>query len=246
MGPITALLALTVLVSPSRVQDRPYDRDIAEFRKLDAARRPEKGQILFIGSSSFTRWARLQDAFPGRRVLNRAFGGSTLLDVRARLEDVVFPYQPGQIVLYCGENDFAADNGLAPDAVVGRLIDLFRTVRARLGAVPFVYVSMKPSPSRWHLAPKFRSANDGIRAFLGKQSKTVYVDVWPVMLGKDGRPREELFVDDKLHMNDKGYALWTPLLDKVLVRPVRATDRSKRDGPGEVPWWTGGRPTARS
>ncbi len=37
------------------------------------------------------------------------------------------------------------------------------------------------------------------------------------MLGKDGMPLPEIFVKDNLHMNAKGYALWTPILEPFLL-----------------------------
>lgn len=210
-------LALILLLG--LLQDLPYAKEIAEFKRLDAITPPAKGQIVFIGSSSFTRWERVGEAFPKRHILNRAFGGSTLLDVTARLDDVVTAYEPCQVVLYCGENDFATDEKLEPTIVVDRFKDLFGRIRRRQPGVNFVYVSMKPSPSRWHLATKFREANDAIRRYLASQKSASFVDLWPVMLGDDGKPKPEIFVDDKLHVNDEGYKLWIPLLDKVLVKP---------------------------
>lgn len=211
------LLVLALAGGPIEVQEQPYSREIAEFKRLDELDPPKKGQIVFIGSSSFTRWTWVGRAFPGRLILNRAFGGSQLGDVDRRLGDVVLPYEPKQIVVYCGENDFAADPDLAPSAVVDRFKRLYLNVRKRLWTSSFVYVSMKPSPSRWALAPKFRIANEAIRTFLKKEKHTVFVDVWPVMLGKDGLPKAELYAEDQLHVNDEGYKLWIPLLDRVLL-----------------------------
>ena len=38
------------------------------------------------------------------------------------------------------------------------------------------------------------------------------------MLGEDGKPRRELFVGDGLHLNAKGYALWTKVVAPHLAR----------------------------
>jgi lysophospholipase L1-like esterase len=32
------------------------------------------------------------------------------------------------------------------------------------------------------------------------------------MLGKDGQPRPDIFVADRLHMNAKGYELWKQIV----------------------------------
>ena len=67
---------------------------------------------------------------------------------------------------------------------------------------------MKPSPSRWQLKDKMQTGNKLIKEFLKGQRRTSYVDVWTPMLNNEGKPREELFLGDKLHMNEKGYAIW--------------------------------------
>jgi lysophospholipase L1-like esterase len=200
----------------SAQSQEPFAQDIRAFQEMDRRNPPTKGEILFIGSSSFTRWGDAQKAFPNHPLINRAFGGSTLLDEARYVDEVVTPYAPKEVVLYCGENDFAADPKLDPIEVFGRFESLFTMIRHRTGTVPFVYVSMKPSPSRWELAPKFRQANALIEAFLKKQPDTTYVDVWPVML-LDGKPDPSIYVEDRLHMNEKGYERWTPLLEKTLL-----------------------------
>lgn len=236
MGTIAAMVLLGLFGPPSSVQNGPYAQEIAAFKASDAKHPPRKGQILFIGSSSFTRWTSVGQSFPGREILNRAFGGSALTDLLARVDDVVTPYAPSQVVLYCGENDFAYDPSLDPETVVSRFKRVYRKIRARTRDAPFVYVSMKPSPSRWELAPKFKVANAAIRSFLARERGTAFVDVWPVMLGQDGTPRSELFVEDRLHVNQEGYRLWAPLLDRVLLKPSSRAPVPVAD----VPWWAGG------
>ncbi len=196
----------------------PYAQDIAAFKQADRQSPPAMGQILFIGSSSFTRWTDAQSYFPTHPILNRAFGGSTLLDVTRYVADVVFPYQPKQIVIYCGENDFAADSKLTAQDAVARFKTLFGLIRRQLRRVPIAYVSMKPSPSRWNLAPKFIEANRGIQEFLAHQRGTKFVDVWGAMLNEQGQPKPEIFGPDRLHMNASGYRIWAPLIEPVLVR----------------------------
>ena len=195
----------------------PFASEIAAFAAADRRNPPLPGQILFIGSSSFTRWTDVDQYFPGHHILNRAFGGSTLLDQIRYVKDVVFPYRPKQIVIYCGENDFAADPRLTADQMVGRFDQLYRLIRQRLPRTPLVYVSMKPSPSRWSMRDKFQAANRKIQSVAGHGRRLVFVDVWTPMLGENGQPKADIFGPDKLHMNEKGYRIWQPLLEKVLL-----------------------------
>ncbi|HNJ96050.1 MAG TPA: GDSL-type esterase/lipase family protein [Ferruginibacter sp.] len=218
MKRILFFLALVILVIPASLA-QPYAKEIADFKKQDSLSFPESGQILFVGSSSFTLWKDVQQYFPQHSIINRGFGGSTLLDVTRYEADIIFPYKPKQIVIYCGENDIANDSTVTGAVVFERFKKLYDDIRLNLGKVPIVYVSMKPSPSRWHLRAKQTDGNERIRKFLRKKKRrAVFVDVWPGMLGADGKPREELYIADKLHMNAGGYAIWQKLLEPLLLK----------------------------
>jgi lysophospholipase L1-like esterase len=43
-----------------------------------------------------------------------------------------------------------------------------------------------------------------------------YIDIAPVTLGPDGQPRSELFLEDGLHINQKGYDLWAGVIKEHL------------------------------
>ncbi len=218
MKRILFFLALVILVIPASLA-QPYAKEIADFKKQDSLSFPESGQILFVGSSSFTLWKDVQQYFPQHPIINRGFGGSTLLDVTRYEADIIFPYKPKQIVIYCGENDIANDSTVTGAVVFERFKKLYDDIRLNLGKVPIVYVSMKPSPSRWHLREKQTDGNERIRKFLRKKKRrAVFVDVWPGMLGADGKPREELYIADKLHMNAQGYIIWQKLLEPLLLK----------------------------
>jgi lysophospholipase L1-like esterase len=193
-------------------------QDIQNFRHQDSIQVPAAHPILFVGSSSFTRWTDVLDYFPGYTILNRGFGGSTLLDLLRYEEDVIFKYEPKQIVIYCGENDIASSDTITAAIVANRFKKLFSEIRAVYPDVPVAYVSMKPSPSRWSLKEKFIEGNKLIRNYLKKQKHTSYINVWDSMLGKDGKPKPELFVEDNLHMNAKGYAIWQKLIRPHLMK----------------------------
>jgi len=94
----------------SYAQTQPFYSDIQHFKKQDSLQPPPKNAILFVGSSSFTKWTDVQSYFPSYPILNRGFGGSRLTDVIYYANDIIFPYHPKQIVIYCGENDFASSD----------------------------------------------------------------------------------------------------------------------------------------
>ncbi|MCX6316512.1 MAG: GDSL-type esterase/lipase family protein [Bacteroidetes bacterium] len=217
MNKIVSILIAFVLLHTILIA-QPYAEEIRAFKEKDSIAMPAKGQILLAGSSSFTLWRDVQNYFPAYPILNRGFGGSSLTDLIYYAEEVIFKYEPKQIIIYCGENDFAGNDTLYPAQVAQRFFDLFAMIRARYKKVPIAYISMKPSPARQHLMPKFNVANVMIRNFLKKKKRTTYIDVYHKMLDKDGKPMTDIFGPDNLHMNAKGYAIWKELIEPVLIK----------------------------
>jgi lysophospholipase L1-like esterase len=90
-------------------------------------------------------------------------------------------------------------------------------VHASLPSARIVYIAAKPSPARWALRAQYERLNALIAAECARHPASLrFVDVWHPMLNANGEPRPELFLDDKLHMNAAGYALWTPLVTAAL------------------------------
>ena len=203
----------------------PFWNDIQNFKKQDSVSFPPPNAILFIGSSSFTNWKDVKDYFPGYTIINRGFGGSTLPDQIHYAGDIIFPYEPKQIVIYCGENDLASSDTVTVSVVFERFKKLFQLIRQKFADTPVAYISMKPSPSRRRLFKKMREANMQVAAFLyndnllsSTKNKNVFIDVHTKMLNEAGQPIPEIFLSDSLHMNAKGYAIWQKLIEPHLFK----------------------------
>ena len=212
------ILACCLLVIAFFLNAQPFANDIAAFKKQDSISFPPKNAILFVGSSSFTKWTDVQQYFPDYKIINRGFGGSSLPDVIRYEKEIIFPYLPKQIVIYCGENDLAFSDTIKALTVFERFKTLFSDIRNKFPTTPIAYVSLKPSPSRWHLKSKIEEANKLIKQFLKKKKKTAFIDVYHKMLGPDGTPVPDIFIQDKLHMNAKGYAIWQKEIQPYLLK----------------------------
>jgi lysophospholipase L1-like esterase len=188
---------------------QPFIDDINRFKEQDRLNPPPQNAILFIGSSSFTMWYDMQEQFPDFTIINRGFGGSTLDDLIRYVEFIVYPYNPKQIVIYCGENDFASSDTISVELVTHRFVQLYNLIVEKYPEVKISYVSMKPSPSRWHIANKFMAGNNEIKEFLESKINTSYINIWDHMLTKSGTPDKSIFLEDMLHMNIYGYKIWT-------------------------------------
>ena len=215
LKPVIVLFFAVVCTTASA---QPFANEIAAFKKQDSISFPPAKAILFVGSSSFRMWDDVQEDFPGYTIINRGFGGSAFPDVILYANDIILPYKPKQIVIYCGENDFAGNDSLNAEEVTKRFIELFTIIRKRFKKVHIAYVSMKPSPSRKKLLVKFEAANMMIKQFLEKKKRADYIDVYHAMLLGDRAPITDIFLDDKLHMNAKGYAIWQKIIQPYLIK----------------------------
>jgi lysophospholipase L1-like esterase len=198
----------------------PFQKEVDAFVLQDKREAPPLDPILLIGSSSFTFWKDVQQAFPTFPILNRGFGGSSLMDLIHFAPQVIFAYAPRQIVIYCGENDLAAAAPASPREVLMRFKRLYKMIRSTWSDVPIVYISIKPSPARWHLEAKFVEANRLINGYLRNKKGAVFLDVHSAMLDSRGETRSELYGNDRLHMNSGGYAIWQNLLRPLLLSGV--------------------------
>jgi lysophospholipase L1-like esterase len=216
---ISCIVALLLVLNFAWAQERPpFWNEIQNFKHQDSLKPPPSNAILFVGSSSFRMWKGLQDSFPAYTLINRGFGGSTLVDVIRYEDDIIFKYDPKQIVIYCGENDVAASDTVTGQVAFERFKQLYSDIRKKYPRIPIAFVSLKPSPLRWSKKDRMVEANRLIKDFIKNQKNTRYIDVWNPMIGEDGRPMENLFIHDMLHMNEKGYAIWTKLIEPVLVK----------------------------
>jgi lysophospholipase L1-like esterase len=214
----TYLLFVCCVSFSLNVFAQPFADEIQEFKKQDKLNPPPANAILFVGSSSFRKWTDVNSYFPGYTIINRGFGGSTFPDVIRYANDIIIPYHPKQVVIYCGDNDLTFSDYVTADTVFERFRILFELIRTNLPAENIVYVSIKPSPSRARLKEKMEQANLLIQTYLSINSHVSFVDVYHKMLNPDGTIMTDIFLEDNLHMNAKGYAIWQKAIAPYLLK----------------------------
>lgn len=208
--PGRAAAPVPAAASPARDYESLWGADIRRFEAADAEAPPPQGAVLFIGSSSIRFWTTLQEDFPATAVINHGFGGCQMDDVLHFADRILILYRPRMVVVYAGDNDL--NGGMSPEQVVGNFRALVKTVEDALPRTKLAFLAIKPSPSRWHLVEKIRRVNTLVREMTTRDQNLGYIDVFTPMLGKDGKPRRELFLEDELHLNAAGYALWTRIV----------------------------------
>ena len=209
IGISAALLTGAAAQTAAQPDPDRWESAIRAFEESDRKNPPEEGGIVFLGSSSFRRWD-LERHFPGKGLINRGFGGSQMADALRYLDRIVLPLKPRTLFLYEGDNDLA--NGKTPETVEKEFREMVARVHATLPETKIVFVGVKPSIRRWHLIGKVRDANARVRGITERNDLLEFVDVDGRLLGSDGEPRRDLFVDDELHLNDSGYAIWAELV----------------------------------
>jgi lysophospholipase L1-like esterase len=199
----------------SSAQNLPFWKEVQAFKKQDSIAMSLHYKTLFIGSSSFTKWKTLEQDLPEYAPLNRAFGGSTLLDVIRYRKDIFEKYNPEKIVIYCGENDVASSDTVTAKVVLKRFKVLYQQVREKFPKINIYYISLKPSPLRWKMKDRMIDANKKIKKFCKQQRHTYFINIWDKML-QNGKPIPSIFIEDSLHMNINGYKIWMKELRKKI------------------------------
>jgi hypothetical protein len=195
-----------------------FEKDIAAFEAEDAAAPPPAGAVLFVGSSSIRSWD-VARAFPALKTIRRGYGGSHVSDTIVFADRIVFKYQPSLIVFYAGDADVAG--GKSAETIADDTATLVGMIHRRLPETRVVVIGTKPSPSHWPHMATIREANRLVRSQLASDPLAAYVDVEAALLGPDGQPRAEFYTDNRLNLNEAGYAAWTAAVRPTIERLAR-------------------------
>ncbi|MEP3211434.1 MAG: GDSL-type esterase/lipase family protein [Maribacter sp.] len=200
------------------VQAQNPDRFTAEIeaiqKKYDTVLDASKETTVFAGSSSVRIWHNLQEKFPKHQIVNAGFGGSHASDLLAYTNELILKYNPKKVFIYEGDNDISA--GKDAKAILSDISEIITKIREQNASVKVVLIAAKPSIARWNLKRDYKRLNRKFKKMSRKDADILFADVWKPML--NGRKvKQDIFIEDGLHMNDKGYAIWynaiKPFLD---------------------------------
>jgi lysophospholipase L1-like esterase len=194
-----------------------YEEEIEHLEKVgsDTGYDPE---IIFYGSSSIRMWDTLQTDFPQQKTVNLGFGGSTLAACVWFFKRVMKGYHPKALVIYAGDNDLG--DGRNPEEVLIFFQQLKAEVKQRFGdELPCYFMSLKPSPSRWHMVNQFVYTNSLIQKEINKgPGNWHFLDIYKKMLDASGLPKADLYQQDGLHLSVQGYQLWKEIVNLSLMQ----------------------------
>lgn len=196
-----------------------FEKKVLEYEAADRAAPPPRGAILFAGDSQFYRWSTIHEDLPDYTLVNRGIDSFQTTDLIRYADRLIVPYAPRLIVLHVGGNDI--HGGKPPAQVLADFKTLVDRIHAKLPGVRILYSSITPGPGRWDEAPQRREANRLVAAYVATQPTLGFIDLWNAMLTDDGRPREDLWVADRVHPNHEGYLLRVKLTRPLLGPPDR-------------------------
>lgn len=212
-------LALLLILSSIQAQNiHPFESEIRAYERLDSLGKPAKGQILLFGSSSMRLWKTYQTDLAGYKVVNRGFGGSEISDAIYYFDRVVLPLEPSWILLYSGDNDLW-NSKKTPKKVFEDYQTFMALIQQKLPNTKVAIISLRPSLARESMMPQQRELNALFKQYCKKHRKKAYIiDMYERLLTPDGRPNGDYLVEDKLHLNAKGYEVWTQAIRDFLKK----------------------------
>lgn len=193
--------------------------------RLARGQTPQKQGIVFVGSSIFAFWRRLNEHMAPLPVLNRAIPGTVTQDMLDGFGDYVLRYRPRIVVYYCGSNDVSS--GERADAIVERTQRFVRLLRQKLPDTVFYYTAIQKAPekrARWNVVD---AVNREMERFTRQTPNTGFIDLNPVLFDAQGNVRDELFLPDRLHFRPDSTAypefagVIKPILTKAWETGVR-------------------------
>lgn len=226
---ISSLLVVAFLASCNVTQkytkEAPvkWEKDILKFEQLDKSVKDPENAVLFAGSSSIRLWSTLKEDVAPYPVIQRGFGGSKFSDLAVYAKRIVYPHQFRALVIFEANDITGSATDKSPQEVVKLFRHIVKTVRKKYADQPIFLLEITPTKSRWAVWPIVKQTNQLLKEACGKLHNTYFIETASAYLNKDGEPRDELFIKDKLHQNHDGYIIWGDLVRKKLDEVLSQT-----------------------
>ena len=200
-------------------------KDWAQFYRYEGKNdslttRPD---VVFMGNSITDCWADTVPAFfADNNFVGRGISGQVSSQMLVRFQEDVINLHPKVVVICCGTNDIAQNNGpITLEHILHNIKSMCQLARANK-IKPVVCSTLPAKGFKWR--PDMEPANDIIRLnemikAYAQENKIPYVDYHSALKDEEnGLPRK--YSKDGVHPNAQGYAVMEsvimPVLKKVL------------------------------
>jgi len=195
-------------VTPERWKSR-----VEQMLQREAQNPPKKEAVMFVGSATIAGWD-LKHYFPEFETINRGIGASMISEATYYADQLIVPFKPSTIVFYSGDNDTAY--GMPTEMIADHFRKFVAKIHSALPDTQMVILPIRPSIARLAVWDAVQSANEQLRSICAKDSKLQFVDLTPLLLTADGKPRRELLREDLHHLNQDGFDLVSPVVAKAI------------------------------
>tara|TARA_B110000285_G_C14959420_1_gene530891 strand:+ start:257 stop:970 length:714 start_codon:yes stop_codon:yes gene_type:complete len=191
--------------------------EIRQFEFLDKTVQYPDDAILFIGSSSIRLWSTLEQDMNPFSVIQRGYGGAHFRDLIFYTDRILANHAPELVVCFVANDIKGVAEDESPKKIL-RLIKYFeKQVRSKLPSTPIVFIEITPTSSRWKQWNDIQKVNELLKEYCTTKEDLYFVETAAAFLNKEGKPKDELFISDRLHLNSEGYVLWNQLIKKRLI-----------------------------
>lgn len=190
----------------SFAQQIPFENEVNHISAKYDSLGWKPGSTVFTGSSTIRMWSTLEETFPQGNLINTGFGGSKASDLERHLFPLVIKFEPVRVFIYEGDNDIWA--GVEVADILTSLDNIVTRIHLINPEVEIYLIGAKPSPSRWEKKANYQIFNQKLAEYCLAKEKVEFVDTWTALTNTDGSPRPELYLQDQLHLNQEGYAIW--------------------------------------
>ncbi len=212
---LISIIFLLIATLYSNAQDpNRFKNDVDELAGKEYNFNNNQKLVVFAGSSSIRMWKDVQSYFPEYNVVNNGFGGSQFSDLLYFYDEVILKQKPDILFIYEGDNDI--NDKKKPGKILKEAKQLTLKIKKDLPETQIIFISPKPSIARVHLKNEYIKFNKKLNKYCKRQDNIGFADVWLPMLDSHGNVYKDVFLEDGLHMNKKGYDIWAKVIDDYL------------------------------
>ena len=196
--------------------------NFAKYAEANNQLREQKTKIstVFYGNSITEGWYKLRpDFFRSHGFVGRGISGQTSSEMLVRFRQDVIDLHPKNVVILCGTNDVAQNNGaIALEHVMDNIQSMCQLAKAN--NIRPVLCSVLPARS-FYWNPLIQDAPQQIQALntlirqYALDNGILYVDYYSEMADEDGGLRPGLSPDE-VHPNEDGYEIMERIILSVL------------------------------
>lgn len=178
-----------------------------------------EGGIIFYGGSNFVKWTTLEEDLSEFPIYNKSFGGSSDATRSYYAPQLLYGSNPDVIVFMSSTNDWT--DGSTLKEVIEVKKKLYEDAAKNLPNTAIVIMSATPNPLRYfgEYHDGMVSCDEWLKTYCDEHENFYFVDCKTVLAANGGtEPILEYWIEDQLHLTEKGYGQLAQLMRTELGR----------------------------